>query len=206
MTKKRTAILMAAVAALPMPAQAAPPADLPAAIYTDPPVVKAHPARMETIHVQSGGVTINGVAYLPVGEGPHPVALICHGWPGNEKNLDLAQALRRAGWAAVTFNYRGSWGSQGKFRFAQNPEDAAAVLTYLSDPAIAKFLGVNPARIVVMGHSMGGWVTTRTGASNQHLAGLVMISATDRSWSDHRIDLEARIIRWLASLPVTAHE
>ncbi|MDO8912512.1 MAG: hypothetical protein Q8N10_08825 [Phenylobacterium sp.] len=32
---------------------------------------------------------------------------------GNEKNLDLAQAVRRAGWNAVTFNYRGSWGSPG---------------------------------------------------------------------------------------------
>jgi hypothetical protein len=43
------------------------------------------------------------------------VALICHGLPGNEKHLDLAQAVRRAGWLAVTFNYRGSWGSQGVF-------------------------------------------------------------------------------------------
>ncbi|MFD3266336.1 hypothetical protein [Phenylobacterium ferrooxidans] len=32
---------------------------------------------------------------------------------GNEKNLDLAQAVRRAGWNAAAFNYRGSWGSPG---------------------------------------------------------------------------------------------
>ncbi|GAC1612212.1 MAG: hypothetical protein NVS3B27_01660 [Novosphingobium sp.] len=291
MKGKFTAIM--ALAMLPLPVLAAPPADIPAAIYTDPPADKAHPARMETIHVPSGGVTINGVAYLPAGAGPHPIALICHGWPGNEKNLDLAQALRRAGWASVTFNYRGSWGSPGKFRFAQNPEDAEAVLAYLRDPANAKFLGLDPARIVVMGHSMGGWVTARTGASDHQLAGLVMISAgdmglvgklprpalvkeaasnaetlaetspeimadelsansaaneliplapalvatpllaltsddglaghtdrlvaairaaggksvteghvaTDHGWSDHRIDLEARIIRWLGTLP-----
>ncbi len=282
---------LAKLSEAPVPANL--PADLPTAIYTDPPADKAHPARMETIHVPSGGVAINGVAYLPAGAEPHPIALICHGWPGNEKNLDLAQALRRAGWAAVTFNYRGSWGSPGKFRFAQNPEDTAAVLAYLRDPANAKFLGVDPARIVVMGHSMGGWVTARTGASDHRLAGLVMISAgdmglvgklsrpalvkeaaadaetlaetspaimadeliansdanelvplapklvevpllaltsddglaghtdrlvaairagggkavteghaaTDHGWSDHRIDLEARIIRWLATLP-----
>lgn len=285
---------VALIALTPVMAMAqAAPADVPAAIFTDPPTDKAHPARMEVIHVPSGGVAINGVAYLPAGPGPHPVALICHGWPGNEKNLDLAQALRRAGWAAITFNYRGSWGSPGKFRFAQNPEDAGAVLAFLRDPANGKTLGLDPGRIVVIGHSMGGWVTAKTGAADGHLAGLVMISAgdmgligklpraavvkeaasdaetlaetspeimadeliansaanelvplaprlvgtpllaltsddglsnhtdrlvtairaaggkqvtafhaaTDHSWSDKRIDLEARIIRWLAALP-----
>lgn len=292
--KSGTIALAAVLALVPAMATAqAAPADLPAAIYTDPPADRAHPARMEVIHVPTGGVEINGIAYLPTGAGPHPVALICHGWPGNEKNLDLAQALRRAGWAAITFNYRGSWGSPGQFRFAQNPEDAAAVLAWLRDPAHAKALGLDVGRIVVIGHSMGGWVTAKTGASDGHLAGLVMISAgdmglvgtlprdaaikeaasdaeslagtspeimadelianhaanelpplapklvgtpllaltsddglashtdrlvkairaaggtavteghaaTDHSWSDHRIDLEARIIRWLATLP-----
>jgi hypothetical protein len=33
-----------------------------------------------------------------------------HGFPGNERNFDVAQALRRAGYAALVFHYRGSWG------------------------------------------------------------------------------------------------
>ena len=69
---------------------------------------------------------INGVAYLAGGAGPHPTVILLHGLPGNEKNLDLAQAIRRDGWNAVTFNYRGSWGSPGVFRFGQNLEDADA--------------------------------------------------------------------------------
>ena len=40
-------------------------------------------------------------------------------------------ALRRRGWNAITFNYRGSWGSPGTYRFSQNPEDARAVLAFL---------------------------------------------------------------------------
>ena len=99
---------------------------------------------MAVLHIPSGGVEINGVAYLAAGAGPHPTVVICHGLPGNEKNLDLAQAIRRAGWNAVTFNYRGSWGSPGVFRFGQNPQDADAVLAYLADPANAKALGVDP--------------------------------------------------------------
>ncbi len=59
----------------------------------------------------------------------------------------------------MTFNYRGSWGSPGNFRFAQNPEDAAAVLAYIRNPANAAQLGVDPAKLAIIGHSMGGWVT-----------------------------------------------
>src|ERR1044072_3387211 len=83
-------------------------------------------ARMEVLHIPSGGVEINGLAYIPSGAGTHPTVVICHGWPGNEKNLDLAQAVRRVGWTAVTFNYRGSWGRPGECHFAQLPADAAA--------------------------------------------------------------------------------
>jgi uncharacterized protein len=103
----RTAALILAAVMLAAPANAAKPAKLPAAIYTDPAPDKAHPTRMEVLHVPSGGVEINAVAYLASGPGPHPTLVICHGWPGNEKNLDLAQAARRAGWNAITFNYRG---------------------------------------------------------------------------------------------------
>ena len=163
------------------PGLAAPPDGVPAAIYTDPAPDTAHPARMVVLHIPSGGVAINGVAYLASGAGPHPTVVLCHGLPGNEKNLDLAQAVRRAGWNAVTFNYRGSWGSPGAFRFGQNPEDADAVLAYLADPANAKALGVDPKKVVIIGHSMGGWVAITTAAHHPELAGLVTFSAADMS-------------------------
>lgn len=155
---------------------------IPAAIYTDPPSDPEHPARMEVLHIPSGGVAINGVAYLAAGAGAKPTLVICHGWPGNEKNLDLAQAVRRAGRNAVTFNYRGSWGSPGSFRFANNPEDARAVLTFLRDPARAKALGIDPDRIAIAGHSMGGWVAALVGGSDDRLLGTALISAANMGW------------------------
>jgi uncharacterized protein len=151
----------------------------PAGALADPPRDVAHPARMEVLHIPSGGVEINGVAYLASGGSSHPTLVICHGWPGNEKNLDLAQAVRRAGWNAVTFNYRGSWGSPGEFRFSQVPEDAAAVLAFLRKPEIAAKLGVDASRIAIAGHSMGGWATAQTGAKDPTLLGAVLISAGD---------------------------
>ena len=152
---------------------------IPRAVYTDPPHDARFPASMVVIHVPTHGLAINGIAYVPAGAGPYPVLVICHGLPGNEKNLDLAQAARRAGWVAVTFNYRGSWGSPGRFSFLGNLEDAAAVLAYLREPANAKALRADAKRIVMAGHSMGGWVAAQTGARDAALAGVILISAWD---------------------------
>ena len=105
--------------------------------------------------------------------------VLFHGWPGNEKNLDLAQAVRRAGWTVVTLNYRGSWGSPGRFSFAGNLEDARSALAYLRDPANAAALRADPARIVIGGHSMGGWVTAMIAAQDEGLAGAILISAAN---------------------------
>lgn len=152
---------------------------VPRAIYTDPPRDSAHPARMAVLHIPSGGVKINGVAYVASGAGSHPTFVFFHGLPGNEKNLDLAQAVRRAGWNAITVNYRGSWGSPGQFRFGNNLEDAVAVLAFLRDPLTARNLGIDTTRLVIAGHSMGGWVTTLTAAKDHGLAGAILISAAD---------------------------
>jgi uncharacterized protein len=172
--------LVAAIAALAAThSLAAPPADLPAAIYTDPAPDKDHPARMEVLHIPSHGLHLNGIAYIAAGAGEHPVVVLLHGLPGNEKNLDLAQAIRRAGWTVVTFNYRGSWGTPGVFRFAQNLEDADAALAFVRDPANAKPLALDARRIVVIGHSMGGWVAINTAAHDKDVIGLVSISAAD---------------------------
>jgi uncharacterized protein len=154
---------------------------LPRAIYTDPPRDSAHPARMEVLHIPSGDVKINGVAYLASGAGAHPTFVFFHGLPGNEKNLDIAQAVRRDGWNAITVNYRGSWGSPGEFRFGNNLEDADAVLAFLRDSANARSLGIDTRRLVIAGHSMGGWVVALTAGHDRGLLGAILISMADMS-------------------------
>jgi len=168
--------LLAALIALAVP-DAARSQALPAAIATDPVPDPAHPARMEVLHIPSGGGKINGIAYVPSGAGAHPILILFHGLPGNEKNLDLAQAVRRAGWTVVATNYRGSWGSPGDFTFRHCLEDGEAVLAWVK--AHAAEIGGDPTRIVLGGHSMGGWVTANTAAKHPELAGAVLISAAE---------------------------
>ena len=171
--------MMAAMAAVSLGlvgAATAKPVSLPpAAIFTDPPADAAHPARAEVLHIPSGGVAINGLAYIAAGPGPHPTLVLLHGYPGNEKNLDLAQAVRRAGWNVVTFNYRGCWGSPGVFSFAGVVEDAAAALIVRSRGC----LRVDTHRLVLGGHSMGGWGAAVAAAADPGLRGVILISAAD---------------------------
>jgi len=106
----------------------------------------------------SRGARMNALMYRAAGAGPHPVAVFLHGFPGNEKNLDLAQAVRRGGWDAIYFNYRGSWGSGGTFSFANALEDVGTVLAWVRTPANASKYRLTPSRIAIIGHSFGGWL------------------------------------------------
>ncbi len=171
-------------------------AQVPRAIFTDPPPDSIHPARMQVLHIPSGGVHINGLAYIAEGARPHPAVILLHGLPGNEKNLDLAQAIRRAGWDVITFNYRGSWGSPGEFRFSNNLEDADAVIAFVRDTANARALNLDPRRIVLAGHSMGGWVTALTVPHHPELLGAILISAADMG-SRHAIPLD-QMVKFMA--------
>lgn len=150
---------------------------VPAAVVSDGTRDAAHPARMEQMEVPLNGATVFGVFYGAAGAGAHPTVLLLHGFPGYEQNMDLAQAMRRAGWNVVAFHYRGAWGSHGDFSFTHAMEDTLAMLDYLRTPANATRLGIDPARIVAVGHSMGGFMAAWAGAHDPKLAGVVMISA-----------------------------
>src|SRR3546814_13526648 len=95
---------------------------------------------MSAFTIPSEDGALNAVLYTAAGSGLHPTLLLLHGFPGNEQNLDLAQAARRAGWNVLTLHYRGSWGSPGSFSFTHASEDAWNALQYLqqSDTEIGR--------------------------------------------------------------------
>jgi pimeloyl-ACP methyl ester carboxylesterase len=152
---------------------------LPPAIFIDPPADQAHPASLQVVHIPSHGLEINGVLYEAAGPSLHPTVVLLHGFPGNEQNLDLAQAIRRAGWNVLTLHYRGSWGSAGSFSFTHVFEDAQSAVDFVHVPEIAVKYAIDMGRIVVVGHSMGGMAASIVGRDNPGLIGVGMISAAD---------------------------
>lgn len=132
----------------------------PVAISQDPPVDRAHPASGSGLQFVSMGERINAMLYLPAGAGLHPAVILLHGLPGNEQNLDLARTMQRAGWAVVTFHYRGSWGSGGKFTLAGGCDDVDSLIAEIASANGPAKWHVDPRRMVIMGHSYGGFVTS----------------------------------------------
>jgi uncharacterized protein len=150
---------------------------IPSAVISDPPPDSAQPPRSAQVLIPSHGMGMNGFLYLAGGAGPHPTMVLLHGFPGNEQNLDLAQAIRRAGWNVLTLHYRGSWGSPGIFSIAHVLEDADAAVAFVRRPDIAAKFGIDTHRIVLGGHSMGGFASAAHARSDEHLLGVILIDA-----------------------------
>src|SRR5262249_6108831 len=75
------------------------------------------------------------------------------------------------GWAVVTFHYTGSWGSGGTFALQHGYADADALRRQLANPEVAKRWGVDPDRVLLVGHSYGGAVAAHAGRDPRGLLG-----------------------------------
>src|SRR4051794_30625955 len=129
-----------------------------------------YPPSTQELAFQSHGSRLNGFFYLAQGRSPHPTVILLHGFPGNERNLDLAQSLRRAGMNVLYFDYRGSWGSAGTFSFAHSLEDVASAMEFVRSDSSVKAFRVDPKRIILLGHSMGGWLALMRAAAVSSIA------------------------------------
>lgn len=149
----------------------------------------------------SAGSHLVGVAYLARGDEPKPTVLLLHGCPGLDHNGDLAADLRDHGWNTLIFHYRGCWGSQGPYNLTTITADVRAAVDYLS---AAPLTGIDPARLVVAGHSMGGWTAIQAAALDDRLKAAVSIGAPaklDRFWQLPESVIEREFTRFLATTP-----
>lgn len=152
-------------------------------VTMDPPIRDTvNPPSRQELAFTSHGSRLNGFMYVAQGAGPHPTVILLHGYPGVERNLDLAQAMRRAGINVLYFNYRGSWGSSGTFSFANAQEDVLSAIGYLRSTDVARRLRIDPARIALVGHSMGGWLAFLGAAADPSIQCVGGIEAADMTY------------------------
>jgi len=149
-------------------------------VTTDPVSIDAeHPPTAVELDFSSHGSALNGHFYLANGAGPHPTVIMLHGFPGYEKNLDLAQAIRRAGFNVLFFHYRGAWGSEGDFSMTHVVEDARAASAFVrSADSVAQYR-IDPEHITFIGHSMGGFAALAAGAQDEKIGCVAGLSPAD---------------------------
>jgi dipeptidyl aminopeptidase/acylaminoacyl peptidase len=115
------------------------------------------------IYFDSGRHRLLGTLFLARGDTPKPTAVILHGIPGIEKNHDLAHALRDNGWNSLIFHYRGCWGSEGHYVLRTIPDDVQAAV---DDLCSGRYPQVDHERLVLVGHSLGGWAAVLAAAAD----------------------------------------
>jgi pimeloyl-ACP methyl ester carboxylesterase len=79
------------------------------------------------------------------------------GWPGNPDDVaNLGAGLSGSGVNMVMFNPRGMHASEGSFSFSNVLADIDAALAWLGLDDIRTRFNIDPAKIALGGHSMGG--------------------------------------------------
>lgn len=121
-----------------------------------PPEKTTHPKYSTELTFISDGKRLPATFYGASGVGPHPTLLLLHGYPGYEKNLDIAQDMRDAGWNVIFFHYRGAWGAEGEFGFKNAEDDVNLVTKQIQQQELAEKYKVDVNAISYVGHSMGG--------------------------------------------------
>jgi len=106
-----------------------------------------------------------------------PAVILAHGFSEDRAAMSgLARAISRAGYAALTLDFRGHGGNRNPF----TPGWGRADFLYSDLTRAVDFLRSSPrvdgARIVVMGHSMGAGASLDYGTRDTGIDGVVMIS------------------------------
>lgn len=134
------------------------------------------------VSFDSEGSRICGVFYRASGAGPFPTVTLCHGWPGNNKDvLGLGDRLMKEGFNALAFNYRGTWGSEGLFTNANSLEDVVSAIRYVKSDYAARKFNIDLSRIAVMGYSLGGGMALLGSLSDPGVRRAVYIAGGDLS-------------------------
>lgn len=143
----------------------------------------AEPAHGVYIVFDSHGSRLFGRLLLPDffdGESRCPVVLMLHGHPGGDKNLDIGEALRANGFGVAVFSYRGVWGSHGDYLLSHNIEDVVSAVDYLRQ--IADTYRLDPEKIYLFGHSMGGFSALNAMARGLKVSGAVLMAPYDAGY------------------------
>jgi acetyl esterase/lipase len=120
----------------------------------------------------------------PSGDGPHRVALLIHGgfWREIWKRdlMDpMAVALTNLGWATVNIEYH-----RGHRSYAAAPSDIEIAVQWIRHNAGEH--GLDPDRIVALGHSAGGYLALSLAHNDGGISGAVVLAGVSDLTATHK--------------------
>ncbi|WBC14377.1 alpha/beta fold hydrolase [Micromonospora sp. WMMA1998] len=141
-------------------------------------------AGLDTRRATVAGVPLTEVRAPGGDAGPRPGVVIAHGFAGSARLMrPLADTVARHGGVAVLLDFAGHGANPSRLPGAgRDDARARALLRHDLDVAVGWLRsrpGVDPDRIVLVGHSMGAGAVTRYAVDHPELARTVAISLPD---------------------------
>jgi len=131
---------------------------------------------------ESQSSVISGLFYKASGEGQFPTVILCHGFPGgNTDVLGLGQSLIKEGINALSFNYRGTWGSEGILTIPNSLEDVISAIHYIKSRTAVLTFNIDTSDVTIIGYSYGGGMALLGSLSDPTIRRVVDIAGGDLS-------------------------
>ena len=141
--------------------------------------MSAYTYQTQEIWVQNGNMNIYGIAYVPDKGEKVPLVIFSHELGNDHTSGErYAERLAEAGYAAYVFDFCGGTVGGNK---SDGSNKGMSILTEASDleavlEASKSWDFADPDRIVLLGGSMGGLVTTVVGSGHQdEIAGMILM-------------------------------
>ncbi len=166
--------------------------------YAPPDYAVASAYTERDVTVGSGEWALPGTLTMPAGAGPFPAVVLVHGSGPNDRDesigpnktfKDLALGLASRGIAVLrydkrTFVYGAKLVSLAQFTVKEESiDDTLAAVALLRTTA-----AIDPAKIFVLGHSLGGMIAPRIAAADARIAGIIVMAGAVRSLPQSMID------------------
>ncbi len=173
--------------------------------YKPPLYVNRAAFKEEEVIVGSGEWSLHGTLSVPSGEGPFPALVLVHGSGPNDRDetigpnkpfRDLAWGLASKGVAVLRYEKRTKEHASkllaqlGTLTVKEETiDDALAAVALLRQTK-----SVDPNRIYVLGHSLGGMLVPRIGRLDAGIAGFVVLAGATRPLVDMMLEQTTYIL------------
>ena len=136
------------------------------------------------ITIDRNGVLLKGKFHAAEGTEFFPTVLLLQGFPGNETDvMGLGKLLSQSGINTLTFNYSGTFQSQGKSNFNNTQMDIKAAYEFLYNPENIKKFRIDTAFIFLGGWSYGGGMAVTYAIKHPEIKSVFTLAGVD--WGEY---------------------